>query len=368
MWKTLARRCACALACATVALAAHAQGGPSFVVGQLIERGGEQADYARDFMAGAKVAFDAANQGGGIHGRRINLIRREVEQADAVRQAVDLIERDHVEVLLGVSERLLPALASSPEITRRNVPLFAPLSGAASASDNVWFIRPDYDSELIAAHNRLRQFGMRRIALVTIAGFDPQLGARMRGTLAGTVPAKGEAAETLDLYTLTGDPGDLAARIAPTKPTAVIVAGDTLAYASVGRALAQHGWYGFLVGLSSVNAQVAREILGAGYSGGLLLAQTVPNPASGSTKITREHIARMKQFLDEPPSAATLSGYIAATYLIGAMNAAGGKVAGPDLRRALQTRMDVGGFALDFTRGNRGSEFVDLNYIQGSGN
>lgn len=365
MWQRLARRCACALACATAAvtLTAHAQGNAPFVVGQLIERGGDQADYARDFMAGAKVAFDAANQSGGIKGRRISLVRREAAQNEAVSQAVDMIERDRVEVLFGVGERLLPALAASAEITRRNVPLLAPLSGATSTSDSVLFIRPDYDHEIVAAHNRLRQFGMRRIALVTAAGFDPQLGTRLRSSL-----AKGSAAETLDLYTLTGDPGELAARIAPTKPTAVIVAGDTLTYATVGRALAQQGWYGFLVGLSSVNPQVAREILGAGYSGGLLLAQTVPNPASGNTKVAREHMARMKQFLDEPPSAATLSGYIAAVYLIQSMNAAGGKVAGLELRKALLGRVDVGGFTLDFTRGNRGSEFVDLNYIQGAGN
>ncbi|AXW60714.1 ABC transporter permease [Ralstonia solanacearum] len=365
MWKTWVRGCRRTLHCAAamVALMAHAQSGPPLVVGQLSERGGAQADFARDFMAGAKVAFDAANQAGGIRGRRITLVRREVDVAEAVPQAVELIERDRVEVLFGVSERLLPALAAAPEIARRDVPLLAPLSGATSTADNVWFIRPDYDSEIVAAHNRLRQFGMRRIALVTAAGFEPQLGARLHNTL-----AKGDSAETLDLYTLTGDPGDLAARIAPTKPTAVIVAGDTLAYASVGRALAQHGWYGFLVGLSSVNPQVAREILGSGYSGGMLLAQTVPNPAGGGLKVTREHIARMKQFLDEPPSTATLSGYIAASFLIQAISATGGKASGPELRRALQTRVDLGGFTLDFTRGNRGSAFVDLNYIQGASN
>ncbi|MDO3523686.1 ABC transporter substrate-binding protein [Ralstonia pseudosolanacearum] len=365
MWKTRVRGGLRTLHCAVamVALTAHAQSGPPLVVGQLTERGGAQADFARDFMAGAKVAFDAANQAGGIRGRRITLVRREVDVAEAVPQAVELIERDHVEVLFGVSERLLSALAATPEIVRRDVPLLAPLSGATSSAGNVWFTRPDYDSEIVAAHNRLRQFGMRRIALVTAASFDPQLGARLRSVLASD-----DSAETLDLYTLTGDPGDLAARIAPTKPTAVIVAGDTLAYASVGRALAQRGWYGFLVGLSSVNPQVAREILGNGYSGGMLLAQTVPNPAGGGLKITREHIARMKQFLDEPPSTATLSGYIAASFLIQAISAAGGKASGPELRRALQTRVDLGGFTLDFTKGNRGSAFVDLNYIQGTSN
>ncbi|ANA33370.1 hypothetical protein R82526_01330 [Ralstonia mannitolilytica] len=364
MWFALVRRGTRALAClatAVAAMAAHAQGSPAFVVGQLVERGGAQADYARDFMAGAKVAFDTANLGGGIKGRRISLVQREAAQGEAVSQAIDMIERDHVEVLFGVSERLLPALATSAEIARRNVPLLAPLSGAASASDNVLFTRPDYEHEIVAAHNRLRQFGMRRIAVVSGTGFDPQLGTRLRGALTN----KGQLADTLDLYTLGSDPGELAARIAPTQPTAVIVAGDTLAYASIGRALAQRGWYGFLVGLSSVNPQIAKEILGSGYSGGMLLVQTVPNPISGNARVVREHTARMKQLLDEPPSAATLAGYIAATYLVHSLNAAGGRVAGAELRRALQTRVDVGGFTLDFTRGNRGSEFVELSYVQG---
>ncbi|WP_212567003.1 hypothetical protein, partial [Pseudomonas syringae] len=92
MWQRLARRGACALAWAAVTLTAHAQG-TSFVVGQLIERGADQADYARDFMAGAKVAFDAANQSGGIKGRRISLVRREAALNEAIPQAVDMIER-----------------------------------------------------------------------------------------------------------------------------------------------------------------------------------------------------------------------------------------------------------------------------------
>ena len=143
MWFALVRRGTRALAClatAVAAMAAHAQGSPAFVVGQLVERGGAQADYARDFMAGAKVAFDTANLGGGIKGRRISLVRREAALNEAIPQAVDMIERDHVELLFGVSERLLPVLAASPEIARRNVPLLAPLSGATSTADNVLFL------------------------------------------------------------------------------------------------------------------------------------------------------------------------------------------------------------------------------------
>ncbi|HBO78453.1 MAG TPA: ABC transporter permease, partial [Cupriavidus sp.] len=44
------------------------------------------------------------------------------------------------------------------------------------------------------------------------------------------------------------------------------------------------------------------------------------------------------------------------------------KAPGPvELRRALQTRVDVGDFTLDFTRGLRGSQYVQLAPINKSG-
>ncbi|MGN5476039.1 hypothetical protein ACTMU2_00500 [Cupriavidus basilensis] len=38
------------------------------------------------------------------------------------------------------------------------------------------------------------------------------------------------------------------------------------------------GLYGFLVGLSAVSPTVAREVLGAGYAGGMVLTQVAPGP------------------------------------------------------------------------------------------
>jgi ABC-type branched-subunit amino acid transport system substrate-binding protein len=326
---------------------AQAQARRTVVIGHLLDRTGAQADLARDYLAGAKVMFDAVNAANGPV-RIVHAVRdADPDPRRALAQAVSLADTDHAELLFGPGDRLLPALASSTELARRGVQIVAPLSGLALAADNVWFTRADYQAELDAAVRQLRSYGLTSIALALAPDFAAPSLARLEAqTGTRAVPLEGNA--------------DAAARrIAATRPGAVIVAGDTLAYAGLGRALAAQGWYGFLVGLSSVSATAAREILGSGYNGGMVLTQVAPGPQQATLRVVKEHVARMKQYLDEPPSPATLAGYIGAAWLARALPAA--RASGPaELRRALQGRVDVGDFTLDFTHGQRGSQYVAL--------
>jgi ABC-type branched-subunit amino acid transport system substrate-binding protein len=334
---------AAGIALALPAMPAPAQARRTVVVGQLLDRTGAQADLARDYLAGAKVMFDAD---GPV--RIVHVVRdADPDPRRALAQAVSLADTDHAELLFGPGDRLLPALASSAELARRGVQIVAPLSGLALAAENVWFTRPDYQAELDAAVRQLRSYGLTGIALALAPDFPAPSLARL------------EAQTGTRAVLLEGTAESAARRIAATRPGAVIVAGDTLAYAGLGRALAAQGWYGFLVGLSSVSATAAREILGRGYNGGMLLTQIAPGPQQATLRVVKEHVARMKQYLDEPPSPATLAGYIGAAWLARALP--GVRTGGPaELRRALQARFDVGDFALDFTHGQRGSQYVTL--------
>lgn len=328
------------------------------VVGHLLDRAGPQADQARDYLAGAKVMFDAFNAApAGNGGLRIVHLVRDADASNpraAAAQAVALTDNERAEVLFGPGDSLLPTLAASADLTRRGVQIVAPLSGLALSADNVWFTRADYQSELDAAVHQLRSYGVAGIALAV----SPDFAA---GTLGVGTPwlARVEQVISTRAVALTGNVEDSARRIAAARPGAVIVAGDTLAYGSLGRALAAQNWYGFLVGLSAVSPSSAREILGASYAGGMVVTQIAPGPQETTLRVVKEHVARMKQYLDEPPSPATLAGYIGAAWLVRA--AAGMKASGPaELRRALQARIDVGDFTLDFTRGLRGSQYVQL--------
>lgn len=333
---------------------ALAQARRTVVVGHLLDRSGAQADLARDYLAGAKVMFDAANAAGGPV-RIAHVVRdADADPRAALAQALSLADGEHAELLFGPGDRLLPALAASPELHRRGVQIVAPLSGLALNADNVWFTRADYRAELDTAVKQLRDYGLTRVALAVSAEFA----ASATGNSAAWLGAL-EATMGTRAVPLGGNPDAAARTIAAQRPGAVIVAGDTLAYASLGRALAAQGWYGFLVGLSAVSPTVAREVLGAGYPGGMVLTQVAPGPQAATLRVVKEHVARMKQYLDEPPSPATIAGYIGAAWLVRALGAwrRNGAV---ELRRALQARVDVGDFTLDFTQGQRGSRYVQL--------
>jgi len=334
------------------------------VVGHLVDRVGSQADLARDYLAGAKVMFDAVNASPGSYGglRIVHVVRdADPDARGAVAQATALANSERADILFGPGDAVLPALAASPELARRGVQIVAPLSGLAITAENVWFTRADYQSEIDAAVRQLHSYGLSGIALAV----SPDFAA---GTLASGSPwlTRLETAMSTRAVPLTGNADDCARRIAAARPGAVVVAGDTLAYGSLGRALAARNWYGFLVGLSAVSPASAREILGAHYAGGMVVTQIAPGPQESTLRVVKEHVARMKQYLDEPPSPATLAGYIGAAWLVRA--AAGMRTNGVvELRRVLQTRIDVGDFTLDFTRGLRGSQYVQLAPIGKSG-
>lgn len=349
-----------ALACApalapVVSLAQPAGPRRRMVVAHLIDRSGPQADLARDYLAGAKVMFDAANAAPGpVH---VEHVVRDVsaDPRRAIAQAEALVAESNAEFLFGAGDAILPALAASSVLARRGVPLVAPLSGLPVATDNVWFTRADYPTELQAAVQQLRSYGFDAPPVAVAPDFAAGLSAS--GWLKQAEQRSGAKA-----VVLTGS-GEAAARqIAAQRPGAVIVAADTLAYASFGRALAAQGWYGFLVGLSSVSAGVARDILGCNYSGAMVLTQIAPGPQQSTLRVVREHAQRMRQFLDEPPSPATLAGYIGAGWLVrvGA-NLRGTGAA--QVRKALQARVDLGDFTLDFTQQQRGSQYVQLAVI-----
>lgn len=358
------RRALGALGALLAAPAVFAQAPPqrrTLVVGHLVDRVGPQADLARDYLAGAKVLFDAANASG--QGPRIVHVVRDADPnpRNATSQAIGMADAERIEVLFGPGDTLLPALAASPELGRRGVQIVAPLSGLSLAADNVWFTRADYQAELDAAVRQLHSYGLTGVVLAV----SPDFAA---GTLGAGTPWLERMERELGTRAvpLTGNPDDTARRIAATRPGAVIVAGDTLAYGSLGRALAARGWYGFLVGLSAVSPAAAREILGSSYAGGVIVTQVAPGPQESTLRVVKEHVARMKQYLDEPPSPATLAGYIGAAWLVRAAGMA--RTPGTvELRRALQGRIDVGDFTLDFTRGLRGSQYVQLAPIGKSG-
>src|SRR5688500_1346755 len=146
------------LALAACAVAPGAQAQPSgvsasaIVIGQSAPLTGANAELGNDIRNGALAYFRKANESGGVHGRRIELVTlddaNQVPQADA--NTRKLVEESGVFALFGYASATLsrPAL---PTVEKNRVPFLAPFTGADPMrvfNRYVYNMRASYADEL----------------------------------------------------------------------------------------------------------------------------------------------------------------------------------------------------------------------------
>src|SRR5438105_4720807 len=78
-------------------------GNDTIVIGQAIDLSSPNADIGRDYVAGIKTHFDSINATGGINGKRVQYIVRDDQGSPEIasRQITELIERDHIDYVIG---------------------------------------------------------------------------------------------------------------------------------------------------------------------------------------------------------------------------------------------------------------------------
>jgi ABC-type branched-subunit amino acid transport system substrate-binding protein len=102
---------------------------------------------------------------------------------------------------------------------------------------------------------------------------------------------------------------------------------------------------------------------------GLAVARTGPSPTKPTLQITREFQASMKRH-GKAADYDHYTGYMDARVLIEGLRAAGPGVTRASLTQAMagMGRLDLGGYAYEFTPNNRhGSNFVDIAVVSSGG-
>jgi ABC-type branched-subunit amino acid transport system substrate-binding protein len=209
---------------------------------------------------------------------------------------------------------------------------------------------------------------MRQFALV----YTPdEFGKAFRGTMTDELKTGGlamptETALPADSQTV----GAVARKVLAGKPQVVVLLTDALPAATFIKAYRDLDPGAIIVGTSLINARALIELAGPNLAHGVVLTQIVPDPGKFDQALLVEHARLLKQYLDEPPTHATLEGFIAAKTLVLALNGAGRKARRPDIAKAVKglRRADIGGPQVDFSAaGNRGYEFVDVTFLRRDG-
>ena len=153
-------------------------------------------------------------------------------------------------------------------------------------------------------------------------------------------------------------------------PEGVLVIGTPKFMADSVAQLRKASFTGSVFALSYVPPSLLVKLAGEGARG-VGIAKTYPNPMSPVLPLAREfqasmatHYADLKTYSDFH-----FEGYISAKMLVEGMKRAGSNLTADSLARSLKTmgRTDLGGFSVDFSKGNAGSNFVDIAVISSGG-
>ncbi len=330
-----------AAATAASAMAPGAPAGGSAAVltfGMVSPLFGPDKEVGRGMKAGVEIAFAAANEAGGVHGRRLALVALDDgnEPSRTVEGMRDLLQNRKVFAVVG-NAGTATAAAALPAILDGKVPFVGALGGAALRKDPpdryVFVYRPSLAEETAAAVRYL--VDVRRVAPHEVAVFaqDDDFGEAGWAGVAQQLKAYGHDPAGTLRTTYRRNSADVieAARLlrdAGGKVKAVVMIATHLPAARLVLKLVESGPGMIFTDVSSVDAgQLAEDLLvsKAQVANRVVVTQVVPSPSSRATAVMRYRALLEKNAQGEVPGALSLEGWVVGTLVVEAL-----KVSGPD--------------------------------------
>ena len=351
--------------------AAHAQDGISkstVTVGQSLALTGPGSALAQPFHEGAKLYFDRVNAGGGVNGRKINL--------------VTLDDRGNAALTLANTQKLLDqgvfslfgfygspqVTAAYPLIQNTDVLLFAPMAAADQFRGpqylNIYSIRPGYSEEAGAITKHAATLGARKLAILH-AG-DGESAAAFEA--AGRTMTKMGATLVAEASLGSGSVANSVDKALAGKPDSILVIADASGAATAIRDLRAKGFRGPIYGFSIAGESLLAEALGP-EGAGVVVVRVVPRSDGSRFAVVRDMQADAVAAKAGKPNVYMLEGYLAARVYVEALQRLGREPSRGQLKRTLDglNELNVGGFRAHFNNERVASKLVELSLIDSQG-
>ena len=337
-------------------------------LGQSLAMTGPGAALAVPFAQGARLYFERVNAGGGVNGRKIELVTLD----DAGNPDTTVA---NTKKLLDQKVFSLFGYYGSPQVTAANpllkdtdILLFAPMAGAdelrGSLYPNVYSVRPGYSEEAAVITRHAETLGMRKLAILhardpeSLAALDSA--ERTMGGLGANLVAKspfsgGSVATSVD-------------QVLGKKPESVLVISDASGAANAVRDLRAKGFRGPIYGFSTTGESLLAEQLGT-IGAGVVVVRVTPKSDNAKSILVRDLQTEAQAAKLGKPNVYMLEGYIAAWTYTEALRKAGKDPTRAKLRKAVDGLQDLnlGGFRVHFDGDRVGSKLVELSLIDAMG-
>jgi branched-chain amino acid transport system substrate-binding protein len=354
---------------AGVFLVGAAQAQDKWIIGQSAPLTGGNAVFGNDIRTGANAWFGAVNAKGGVHGRQIELVSIDDKNDRKVAGANtrELLERKDLLALFGFASATL-SLDAIPQAEAKNVPFFAPFSGANPVRVNnpvLFTVRASYGEEMAKMLNFWTSLGFKR---VTVVHYDDEVGRENFGVVVEYLKKINLAPKALPLKRNAVVGKAEAATLVAQQPELVINTTLSGAAAALQKELVGMGRVVPTSSLSFVGAD--QFIKAAGPAGsGVSIAQVVPAPTSTMPAV-RECAKVVEAATGKPMNSTQLEACIAARVLTEGIRRAARPVTAQTVLASLQNlgTYDLGGYKVHFEPGKQhGSRFVDLAMVTREG-
>ena len=358
--------------------AAHAQARPGrtpdgapLVVAQIADMSPGQQDVSRDFVVGARAAWQELNARGGIRGRAVEHRTIEVQGTGAALQAAwrSVVDDPACIALSGcVGDGAAAALAALAQTQPPAQPIaqVAPWlhnQGTASAGDTLFGIFPGYQEQIAHALHSLAIMGVQELGVVYASA---AVRTQAQENIAQAAQALGLRVQALPL---PGSSAQADRQLATPAQVIVLFAGGTPElHDFVRRLKLPPGRLCYIVALADVNLQVLAQMGVAQRNVSVIATQAVPLVTAG-LPVVRAYRQALGRFFDEPPSPLGLAGFVAARCLAQVLQGMGGELTRAAVLAALRERqeMDLGGFTLAFHGRRRGRAYVTQSMLTADG-
>jgi len=343
-------------------------GDGEILLGQSAVLSGPLGPAMRGFNAGAKLAFDDANDKGGIAGRTVRLISLddELKPERALVNYKALLAEHKVFAFFGCVGSAT-TVAAVPILKESNAPLIGNfgLSDMAreKAKGAAYFVRATYGREAIKLVQHLGTVGVSRIA---VAFLDNPGGQEVLVQIKAAVLAEGKVTDLAGSAAMKIDGSnavEAGKALAAMNPQAIVMFLGGAPAAKLMLAMGEAGATPSFYGMSVVDGDQVAKAMGAKLRG-LATSQVVPYPWSESDPTARA-FRKECESAKLPVAYHVYEGYLNGLVVTEGLRRAGRNLTRASLHAAMRgMKARIGGIDVDYTGGNAtGSHFVELVHV-----
>lgn len=358
--------CAATAGWAQTGKSAAASARSSVVVAQCVDFSQTQQDVSRDFLIGARAAWQDINLHGGIHGRQVEHLVLETNGTPAsLRAALEPVKDNPACIALSgsVGDQLASQLLALSRNNELNIAQAAPwLQNASLEIDSKTFpIFAARQEQIAHALKNLSIIGTKALGAVYAS---PQIHAAYHAEVARIAA---ELRLELASYQATNDLQSLGQKLTAETPAVILFVGGTPELAQFTQGLEKQSRQRYIVALADVNLKTLMQM---GASRNIPVTATQPVPLLNSRlPVVRQYRETLARLFDEAPTPLSLAGFIAARYTYEVLSEVEGPLTRQSALSAFQRRanLDVGGFRISFNPARRSSTYVTQSMLTQDG-